>query len=168
MTNAIWSTTILPYCDRAELYRQIDRRRPWHDPVNHPHFATVIPYYVLPTLTNDQRLTPDGYAIACYAANELVIGGGPPVRFADITDGSSVTLLAGEARGNFKPWGHPANWRDARLGINKSVDGFGGPWKGGAHVLLVDGTVRFISENIDPQVLHALSSPAGEDRVDEF
>ena len=36
------------------------------------------------------------------------------------------------------------------------------------HVLLSDGAVRFVSENIDPEVLKAMSTPNGGEAIGEF
>jgi prepilin-type processing-associated H-X9-DG protein len=83
----------------------------------------------------------------------------------EVTDGESNTLMAGEVKSRFKPWGDPTNWRDPSLGINRSPDGFGGPFEGGASFLFVDGSVRFIKNTIDPSVLKALSTPQGGERV---
>jgi hypothetical protein len=73
----------------------------------------------------------------------------------------------GEVKEHFKPWGHSVNWRDPAEGINKSPDGFGAPWGGGAQFSFMDGSVRFISEGIDPAVLRALSAPAGGEKIPE-
>ena len=85
-----------------------------------------------------------------------------------ITDGTSNTIYAGEAAGNFKGWGDPANLRDPALGINAGPDGFGSRSPGGANFNLLDGSVRFISDNIDPGVLKALSTPDAGDTVGAF
>jgi prepilin-type processing-associated H-X9-DG protein len=60
------------------------------------------------------------------------------------------------------------NWRDANLGINRSPEGFGAPWTGGAHFLMADGSARFVSENIDPKLLEAIATPDGGETVGEF
>jgi len=62
--------------------------------------------------------------------------------------------------------GCPINWRDPVEGINKSPDGFGAPWSGGANFMLMDGSVRFLSNGIDPKVLRAPSTPVGGEKVD--
>jgi prepilin-type N-terminal cleavage/methylation domain-containing protein/prepilin-type processing-associated H-X9-DG protein len=45
---------------------------------------------------------------------------------------------------------------------------FGSQHTGGAHVALVDGSVRFLSENLDQAVLRSLSTRAGNEVVGEF
>jgi prepilin-type processing-associated H-X9-DG protein len=90
-----------------------------------------------------------------------------PLRIDDIRDGTANTILIGESAGNFRPWGHPANVRDPALGVGRNVEGFGGPaGAGGAQFLMVDGSVRFIGNQVDPKVIRALGTPAGGDIVD--
>jgi len=109
-----------------------------------------------------------GYALSHYAANRRVFYDNSRTRIQDVTDGMSNTIMAGEVRENFKPWGHPINWRDPALGINQSPQGFGSPWPGGAQFLLMDGSARFLSDNVDPELLKALSTPAGGEKLPEF
>ncbi len=81
---------------------------------------------------------------------------------AQITDGTSSTILLGTVGKQFKPWGHPANVRDPALGINRSPDGFGGPpgWNG-AMFLMCDGSVKFLRDDTDLGIMKALATPAG-------
>lgn len=81
---------------------------------------------------------------------------------AQITDGTSSTILLGTVGEHFKPWGHPANVRDPALGINRSPDGFGGPpgWNG-AMFLMCDGSVKFLRDDTDLIIMKALATPAG-------
>jgi len=66
---------------------------------------------------------------------------------------------------DFKPWGDPTS-----LTVPEKVIGPGrkSPSTGGTHVLLADGSVRFIPEDIDPEILKALSTPDGGDKIGEF
>lgn len=163
-----WMTLILPAIDHAELFARIDRKKPWNDPAQRSVFETRISVYEYPT-SPEQPPTRDGYAPSSYAGNSLVLGGGFKLSLEEVLDGSSNTLLAGTAAGRLKPWGHPANWRDASLGINQSPDGFGSPIiQKGSQFLMCDGSVRFISEEIAPQILEALATPAGGEKVEEF
>jgi len=109
-----------------------------------------------------------GYKPAHYAANSRVLSANSGMDLRKITDGSSNTILAGEVRSDIKAWGDPTNFRDPNLGINASPNGFGSPYLGGAHFLLADGSVRFISEKIDPRTLRALATPSGNETVGEY
>ena len=82
----------------------------------------------------------------------------------------SNTILAGEVSGGFMAWGDPDNRRDPANGMGTGPDQFGEACPGarGVQMLLADGSVRFISENIDPQTLKALASPDGDEPIGEF
>jgi prepilin-type processing-associated H-X9-DG protein len=91
-------------------------------------------------------------------------------RFRDITDGTTNTFMVGEREercgagswiGNRNPDGNGASGNDyclarTRIVLNDPIstgndnctDGFSSKHTGGAHFLLCDGSVRFISENI--------------------
>lgn len=106
-----------------------------------------------------------GYALSHYAANARMLGGSELRTMQSVKDGTSNTIMAGEVVSNFKPWGDPTNWRDVDLGINRSWFGFGSPSPGGASFLFVDGSVHFLKNTIDAQVLKALSTPDGGETI---
>ena len=92
------------------------------------------------------------------------------IKLRDILDGASNTVLVGEREercgagswiGNRNPDGNGTHGNDyclARMrpplndpintGSNNCTDGFSSQHEGGAHFLLGDGAVRFVSENI--------------------
>ena len=160
-----WQTLILPYMEeQADLYNRIDLSTPWNDAHNTAAFQTAIQTYLRPGI--DFKKNQAGYALSHYAASvDLLSGDQRRAPLADVADGTATTVLAGEALGDFKPWGDPTNWRDPRLGINRSPQGFGSVSPGGASFLFVDGSVRFIMNSVDPQVLKALSTPAGREKI---
>jgi hypothetical protein len=158
-----WQTRLLPYLDHDALYQAIDPQRPWDDAANLAHFRTRIPEYLHPGVrpSADAR----GLALSHWAGNVRVLGGTTPLRTKDFTDGLAHTILVGEVRERFKPWGHPANWRDPALGLNRSPDGFGCPIPGGVQFLMADGAVRVLKPDTDPRVLRALSTPRGGETI---
>jgi hypothetical protein len=164
-----WQSFILPFVDQLAIYKRIDFDLPWNDQTNRQAFATYMRVYTNPGIHPWTALDADGYAPSHYAGNSQMLSANSGWKSTEIVDGTANTILGGEVNANFKPWGHPLNFRDPAKGINQSPDGFGSPWKGdGCQFLFTDGSVQFLSENIDAKVLHALSTPAGGETVGEF
>jgi hypothetical protein len=150
-----WLTMIMPFSSLK--VDTIDLDLDWDHPKNRPSFARVVPTYLNPEIAPFRNA--EGYAVSHYAGNVHVLGSDSVRRYADVADGISHTLLAGEAASNFKAWGDPANLRDASTGINRHADGFGGPSGEGALLLTIDGSVKFYSNSTSLQVLKALAHP---------
>jgi prepilin-type processing-associated H-X9-DG protein len=157
-----WQSMLLPSVEQGALFNQINLSVPWDDPRNSTSFQTVVNAYLNPGIRPEGRTAGAGYAPSYYAGNARVLGAHA---LRDIKDGGSQTIMAGEAAGGFRPWGYPANWRDPAQGINRSPDGFGGPYKGGASVLFADGSVRFLKDSLDLRILKALSTPDGGEEI---
>ena len=154
-----WQARMLPYMEQVELFNNIDFNVPWDAAENSTAVHTRVSAYLNPGISFDYQ-TP-GPAPSHYAGNVLVLGGDLARKSKEIPDGTSNTILAGEAPAVFKPWGYPANWRDPAKGINKAPDGFGGPFAGGANFVFADGSVRFIKNTVDPKVFRSLGTPDG-------
>ncbi|MBD3676475.1 MAG: DUF1559 domain-containing protein [Planctomycetaceae bacterium] len=161
-----WEYSILPFVDQAPLFNQIDSDLPWNSPQNISLYKYEVEVYLNPAL--EQRSDTAGFGYAHYAGNSHIFEPNRSWSFSEVADGLSNTLMAGEVKDNLMPWGAPGNVRDPALGINKGPDTFGSPFQGGAQFLLMDGSVRFLSENIDPAALKALATPAGEEDMSRF
>ncbi len=165
-----WITSILPFVEQAALYNQIDFNQPWTAPKNQPVFKSVTPTFLNPNIGPEASFVGGGLGASHYAGNSQVLKNNGSVKFDKMTDGTSNTILAGEVSGGFMAWGDPENRRDPANGFGTAPNQFGGPvtGRGGVNMLLADGSVRFISENVDPLTLKALASPDGNDKVGEF
>ncbi|MFN9374007.1 MAG: DUF1559 domain-containing protein [Planctomycetaceae bacterium] len=162
-----WQTALLQLLGQDAVAHRIDRARPWNDPVNSRALRQPIPEYLNPAYSAPQFAT-ERLAETHYAGNVLMLGDQRLRAVQDIPDGLSNTMLVGEIRDRFVPWGRPRNVRDLQLGINQSPDGFGSPFSGGGHIMMADGSVQFLSENVDPKVLRYLATPAGGELPPEW
>lgn len=166
-----WITQILPDIERQQLYDRIDMDKPWNSYENREHFKNEISDFYNPMMReNKERISIEGYGLSHYAANVRMLPFGQSLRQIDVAkDGTSQTILLGEVHENLQPWGGAGNLRDPAAGINISPNSFGSQWEGGVHFSLVDGSVQWISDDIDPDVLKALSTPnGGEDLQHDF
>lgn len=158
-----WQASILPYLDAGTLYNEIDFNRPWDDPRNRPHFRRHrYAVYVNPSI--DVLSENDGIHDCHYAANKHLLFPNSSMSLTDITDGTEQTILAGGIFADFLPYPKPGNWRDPAAGIHRGQQSFGHPHSDGAHFLMADSRVHWLSKEIDPSLLRALGTPAGNDK----
>jgi hypothetical protein len=159
-----WPTYLLPYVEQAPLYAamDVDHTR-WQDPRLDPWLRTTIFLYLNPDIpqTNDSA----GHGLIHYSGNNHVLYQNSSTRLVDILDGASNTLFVGEIGADFPVWGSPKNFRDPGMGVGGGSDDFGRSGAGGAHFVLVDARVSFISESTSADVLQKLATPAGGEIV---
>ncbi len=89
---------------------------------------------------------------------------GRKTRIADIHDGTSNTAMFSEASSDFGPWGAGGRATIRALTQKPYIngpDGIGSSFPGGCNVGMCDGSVRFVSENIDPAVMEAIVTIRG-------
>ncbi len=166
-----WMTFLLPFLEKQELFDQLDLKLPWDHPHNLSAFKQDVLTFQNPGVVSDAvNRDQTGLSLTSYSGNVHLLGGTRRYTIADITDGTSFTIMAGEIAQGFPPWGRPGNWRDPAKGINRSPRGFGGPWRlynagAGANMLFLDGSVRFVKDSVDPKVLEALGTPRGSETI---
>lgn len=180
-----WQASILPYIDQAPLYNRMDVRKQW-DQQPDDEFIRIR----IPTFNNPSLPIPNGFADRGYTDYVGIAGlgiDGPkkkpaekgagafaydhPRSMRDFTDGTSNTVIVGDVSGDRGAWARGGKSTIRPMTAKpyiKGPDGFGGAHTGGGHFLLTDGSVRFISENIDPNVMEALVTIAGGEVIGDF
>jgi type II secretory pathway pseudopilin PulG len=161
-----WMYSITPFLDSSPLFNEIDPNVPWNHESIVQHYRYQYPVFLNPSI--GEVLSKDGLGYAHYAGNSNLFKSNSMFHFDECTDGLSNTLMVGDIKEGLKAWGTPGNVRDPALGLNKGSNTFGSPHTGGVHFLLMDGSVRFLSENVDLEVLKALGTPAGGEDVSGF
>lgn len=205
-----WITHILPYIEQQNAYKRLDFRYSAYHPVNAPVRQHRIPLLICPS---DPNQAPDGQpALSNYrgchhhveASIDIDQNGllflNSAVKYEDIEDGSSNTLLLGEAKSRFNSsqgWisgtratlrntGSPPNQvgellPDPTTGLLTTsrqeleddpdyafVGSFNSFHVGGAHFLMGDGAVRFITQNIEPKLFQHLGHRRDGELLGEF
>lgn len=158
-----WETRLIPNMESSPMYSMIDFDQPWDAPVNRKWFCRNLPYYQNPAI--GEQFDADGYGLGHYALNQRVMFRNGALTFKEITDGASHTLMIGEISAGFQPWAKPGNFRDPAAGLSGTPENFGGRFPEGVQFVMADGSVRTLSRDIDPDVLKALATPAGQDEV---
>jgi prepilin-type N-terminal cleavage/methylation domain-containing protein len=117
--RTFWSGHLLPFLEQRALYESLDFSLPWNQGANGEACASWLPVLRCPSSTAPGQLTAQGIAdrvpctyLACSSGTVQRESGPPPlagqadsdgiffedsgVRMADLLDGSSATVLAGE------------------------------------------------------------------------
>lgn len=157
-----WQTRLLPFIGYQPLYDEIDHTLPWDARENRAAFSRqVMPFVHL----KDWSRGGFEYAITSYAGNAWLLGGSQRWKADEITDGTSNTILCGEAATEPRAWGDPVNWRDPGEGLAHRPTSFGGAFHGFTLFNFADGHVTSVSNRIDPAVFRALCTPAAGDEI---
>ncbi len=174
-----WIALLLAYYDRPAWQKQLNFRRSWKDRKNQPITRQTLDLVINPLL--ERKQTDDGYPVTHYVG---LSGVGPDAGMLPanhpraglfgvrrrvtremVVDGLSNTIALMGVSDRLGPWsaGGSATVRalTAEPYIN-GPDGFGSGRPDGVVAAMADGSVRFLSKDIDPRVLEQMATIAGE------
>lgn len=144
-----WRVAILPYIEQDNIYKAFKMDEPWDGPNNSRLSKTIIKTFLSPQ-TPPQK-SPDGYGLTSYkgvSGPGAMFEPGRPIKFADVTDGLSNTVMVVEA-GDPIPWAKPG---DYPFDPNKPLANLASPGLGDlTQVLFADGSVRVLNTKKVPE-----------------
>ncbi len=183
-TRLSWMAALLPYYGRFDWHRELKFGRPWNDAENQPVSRRPLDTAINPAL--GFSTTPAGFPVTHYVgvaglgndAAQLdaknpragVFGDSRRMRLDDLADGASNTIAIAGVSGNLGPWASGGNATVRPFTAKPYIDGpdgFGSGQSQGLLVGMADGSVRWISKDIDPSVLEALVTANGHESVDD-
>jgi serine/threonine protein kinase len=162
-----WRVALLPYLDQALLYQKFKLDEPWDSPHNRALLKYMPPVYMPaeesptaePYTTYYQVFVGTNSAIGpLFEPNpnfSMRISGGCP-------DGTSGTFLIVEA-GTSVPWTKP---EDIVYDPAKPLPKLGGVFKDGIVAGFGDGSVRFLSRDLDEETIRSLITRNGGEPVE--
>jgi hypothetical protein len=148
-----WRVLILPFVDQEPLYRQFHLDEPWDSDHNRALIAKMPPVFASPSLPGG--LSAKGLTTYLVpVGDKTVFGGKEGTTFAKITDGTSNTIMVVEAHPSVAvPWTKPD---DLPVDMKQPLRGLAGQPNKTFNAAICDGSVRVVSETIDPNTLRKL------------
>lgn len=193
-----WAAMLLPYYDQVPLYSKIDFGAGTAVGANRALIGSQLGILRCPSDSQPDQMTvaipnhPSArIATGNYVGSEGVLRAMSSVRFSFITDGLSQTLFLGERAFQASVNGsldYTSSWcgivsesdvyvfdslpyvpplASQRLNSSGAIS-FSSRHTGGVHFALADGSVRFLSENIDAELFRALGTGSGGEVIGEF
>ena len=160
-----WRVLILPFIEEQGLYTRYNFDEPWDGPNNSLLAAQIPAAYRCPsdlagaTTTNYAAITGPG----------TVFDGATSSSISSITDGTSNTLMIGESTAGIN-WMEPRDLDVSQMsfGINGGPTEISSHHPGGAQAAFADGSIHFLSQVVNGQLLRSLTTKAGGEPVGGF
>lgn len=169
-----WRVQLLPFLENKPLYDQFHLDEPWDSEHNRKLIEKMPAVFASPSLPRDVIAKGLTTYVAPYLAAPLVDAQGAQrkqtifdsvagTKIQKITDGTSNTLMIVEAdRESAVAWTGPD---DLPLDLADPLKGLKGQKAKGFSAAFGDGSVRFISDSVDPDRLRALFTMDGGEVV---
>ncbi len=163
-----WRVQVLPYVESSFVYDQYDRTQEWDSPNNIVLEQALSQRYQCPSNANVSSTDTDYLTLV--GPNGVFMQKGH-TSLKDITDGTSNTLMIVESNNSGVHWMEPRDLavKDAQIvSVNSLGQGIKSHHPGVVNVTFCDGSVRSVSEGIDPNVLQGLITRNGGEDVSDF
>jgi hypothetical protein len=190
-----WCVALLPYLEEQELGCRIDRTAGWNAPSHASAIQTPLRVFQCSDWMREAKPEPgsltaylgvagvgaDAPLVATGNARTGIFGYDRRTALASVKDGLENTLLILESARDNGPWARGGPFTVRALDpAEKPYLGSGRPFGGthfaenslfgrgksiGCNAAMADGSVRFLQETIAPEVLEALATTSGGERI---
>jgi len=177
-TRLSWIATLLSYYGHRGWHEQLEFGYRWDDAANEPVAKQVLPEVVNPLFgpataedgfpvthfVGSAGVGPDAGRLSASDPRSGMFGFGRTTQLSQIRDGASNTIAILGVSHDCGPWA--AGGRPTVRGLTErpyvnGPDGFGTGQPDGMLVGMADGSVRFLSKDVDPRVVEQLATIAG-------
>jgi RNA polymerase sigma factor (sigma-70 family) len=147
-----WRVAILPWLEQDNLYKQFKLDEPWDSENNKRLIAQMPRVYALPGKKTDAK---DVTFYRVFTGKDTMFPGPKGMSLTRVTDGTSNTLLVVEAADSCV-WTKPD---ELAYADNAALPKLGGYFTGGFNVAFCDGSVRFVTQDVDEKMLRLFIKP---------
>jgi hypothetical protein len=160
-----WRVAILPYIDQGDLYKQFHLDEPWDSEHNRALIAKMPAVYADPAAPDLAAVGRTTYLVP--VGEGMVSYGAEGTKIREVIDGTSNTILVVEVTPDLAvEWTKPADWEVDLSDPLKGVRRKAGESRGNVFAAaFCDGSVRIISNAIEPSVLKALLTITGKENI---
>ena len=157
-----WRVAILPFLEQNELYREFRRDEPWNSPHN-----LALAERMPDLLKHPELLTrPNETVYLRPVGPQFLMEGHDAISMGEITDGLSNTIMMVETAGSGSvPWTKPT---DLTIDLDNPVLSVSGGTRDGFNVLIADGSVQYVSSDVDAANFKAFLTRNGLEVVPQF
>ncbi len=143
-----WRVAILPFIEEINLYDQFHLDEPWDSEHNIKLLPLMPKYYQSTMAPSDEKTVFLGFS------GDGTPFGKPKIKFRDIKDGTSNTILAVEANADEAiEWSRP---KDLSFDVNQDVTSVGKLRPNGFNAVFCDGSVHLLPGTISQETLKNL------------
>ena len=161
-----WRVLLLPYLEQHSLYHQYDFNSPWDSAQNQALAAKMPAVYACPADSDAGPSDETSYLVVTGAGT--LFPGAKPASTSQVRDDLASTIAVVEAPVSGVNWLNPKDLKVDNMlfeingGFGREVGSF---HEGGAHVLMADGTVRFLSDMTPADFVQGMTSRNGNEPI---